>query len=824
MIFFLLFWNKIAYSQSITVSGTVNDEETKEPIPYVNVVLKNTTTGTMTDTLGYYRLSYAGLIDTINFSAIGYYPVEKVNSDSEEVSISVVMKPQKIDLSEIEVKMDEGPVRLLLSKMVENKSKNNPDRYTKYSYRKYTKWNYQLNNVDEKMIQSFAFRNNPTVFKLAEDGSKYLPLYFSEQLVFNEVQKNPDKQKSTVLADKTSGVGVLDELEISGYTSALDMEMNFYDNYINLFTQNFVSPAADNGWFYYNYFLVDSIVVDGGKQYIINYHPRRYGENTFDGFLIVDAQNHSLVEVDGDLSTTSSLNFLKSMHLKSNYDFVNDSTPFYKRNQIDALFDYVPFKSQKKQTERLSLYFSQTSSVDRVSINPPEDIKLSSPKSKYETIKVPDALDKEELFWENNRMEKLSDKELVSSLVIDSISHIKSISLANNVARMSMTNYYDIGKIELGPVSGFFNTNKVEGVHLFMGGRTSEEISKNWIFWGGVGYGFLNEKVNASLGFGYKFQTKYRQLLKVSYDDNMIRNGENEKILYLYENSFSASENNIVSQVLKHDELDEIYREQKVSASYDYEWYPGLSNKLSAKFTRHYSPEFYPFYSNDVPVSSVSAFEINLDTRISKEEKIIDKGFLRMYMSTEYPIVHFTVGAGQTFYNNQSNYYGRVAATVKQYLNLGQTVFNYAIETGAYFGKLPYTMLDNPRGNETMGLYLYDFNMLNYMEFVHDKYIHVYMQYYLNGFFFRRIPLLKKANVREVLSARLMAGSVSEKQKEVISFPSSIGTMKNPYVELGAGVENILSVLRIEAVWRVTPKSTIGAPSFGLRAKFKFGL
>ena len=344
------------------------------------------------------------------------------------------------------------------------------------------------------------------------------------------------------------------------------------------------------------------------------------------------------------------------------------------------------------------------------------------------------------------------------------------------------------------------------------------------IFWGGLGYGTRNKKVDGLVGFGYKFPTINRRVLKLYYDDKMIRHGENEKILNLYENAFTATENNLISQLLKHDELDEIFREQKAALQYQHEWYPGLLNKLSIHYTRHESPEFYPFTQNGNPLSAVSAFEINLDTRWSREEKLIDKGFIRYYLDTPYPIVHFTVGGGKAFYNNQSNYYGKVATTVKQQINLGQGKFNYALEAGAFFGKLPYTMLDIPRGNETVGWYTYDFNMMNYLEYVHDRYAHAYLEYHMNGFLIRRIPVLRASGLREVFSSKLMVGKLSNKHQSVLDFPSAVTHMKNPYVELGAGVENILSMLRVEAIWRVTPKSVVGAPSFGFRALFGIGL
>ena len=144
-----------------------------------------------------------------------------------------------------------------------------------------------------------------------------------------------------------------------------------------------------------------------------------------------------------------------------------------------------------------------------------------------------------------------------------------------------------------------------------------------------------------------------------------------------------------------------------------------------------------------------------------------------------------------------------------------------------YFGKLPYTMLDIPRGNETLGYYSYDFNMLNYLEYVHDKYLHAYLEYHLNGFLFNRVPLLKRIGFREVFSAKGMIGSLSNKNQSRelgIELPVNITPLSNPYIEVGAGIENIFKFFRVEAIWRVRPQSVMGAPDFGLRATFQFKL
>jgi len=817
----LIFTN--AFSQPTVVIGRVIDQDSRQPIPFVSVVYKNTQIGALTDTLGMFQITSKAKVDSIKFSTVGYISETVGIKSAQANNLEVTLKSDLVKISEVRVTPDEGPVRRILKEMIARKKLNNPEKYSRYNYRKYTKWEYHLNNVGPGMINSRAFRGNQSLFKTNEDSTRFLPIYFSEQLVYNEFQRNPPLQKSTVIADKTSGVGVLDELEISGYTSALDIEVNFYDNFVNLFSQNFVSPLADNGWFYYKYFLADSLFLNGRKQYRINFMPRRKGDKVLKGYMTTDTRDYSLIEIDGTLASTSYVNFLKKLRLKSNYQFIEDSIPFFRRNQIDAVFNYVPIKNNPSK-KPISLFFTQSAVIDSVTVNPGNEVKLGTRNGRYETIKLPDAKDRSSNYWNTHRLEVLEPREKLISNTIDSVSHINAIKFVNNISRMSLTGYYDLGKWEFGPYTHVINTNKVEGVHIFAGARTSSEISTRYMLWGGLGYGFRNKKMNGMAGFGYKFPTINRQLVKFSYDDKIVRSGESEKILFLYENALSPTENNLISQVFKRDELDELFREQKLAGSYEYEWHPGLMNKISANYTRHFSPEFYPYLRAGMPVDHVSAFNVNVDTRFSWEEKVIDDKFLRIYMATDYPIIHFSAGGGKVYYSGKENYYGQIFSTVEQYLKIGQTAFNYAIEGGMYFGKLPYTMLDIPRGNETFGYYSYDFNMLNFMEYVHDKYLHGYFEYHLNGFVFNRLPLFKKIGLREVFSAKTMVGSLSDKHQQIVEFPLSITKMSNPYIELGAGVENIFRLFRIEAVWRVRPQSTLGAPSFGLRAKFEIKL
>ncbi|WPP50768.1 SusC/RagA family TonB-linked outer membrane protein [Catalinimonas niigatensis] len=84
-----------------TISGKVTDGENGEPLPGVNVLAKGTTSGTVTDISGNYRLTVADVVTTLVFSSIGYVTEEmEINSRN---SINLALMPDIQSLSEVVV-------------------------------------------------------------------------------------------------------------------------------------------------------------------------------------------------------------------------------------------------------------------------------------------------------------------------------------------------------------------------------------------------------------------------------------------------------------------------------------------------------------------------------------------------------------------------------------------------------------------------------------------------------------------------------------------------------------------------------------------------
>lgn len=85
---FILFCGSI-HAQEFTVSGTVFDQTLNEPLPGVNVILKNTTNGTTTDFDGNFSLSNVSVGDVLVFSYISYKTIELVIVNQDAITVNM---------------------------------------------------------------------------------------------------------------------------------------------------------------------------------------------------------------------------------------------------------------------------------------------------------------------------------------------------------------------------------------------------------------------------------------------------------------------------------------------------------------------------------------------------------------------------------------------------------------------------------------------------------------------------------------------------------------------------------------------------------------
>ena len=87
-------------TQQITITGTVTDEA-GEPIPGASVIIKGTSTGTVTGINGRYSINVTGRDAVLQFSFLGYATAEQLVGDRQQ--INVILKEKEISIDEVVV-------------------------------------------------------------------------------------------------------------------------------------------------------------------------------------------------------------------------------------------------------------------------------------------------------------------------------------------------------------------------------------------------------------------------------------------------------------------------------------------------------------------------------------------------------------------------------------------------------------------------------------------------------------------------------------------------------------------------------------------------
>ena len=123
---------------------------------------------------------------------------------------------------------------------------------------------------------------------------------------------------------------------------------------------------------------------------------------------------------------------------------------------------------------------------------------------------------------------------------------------------------------------------------------------------------------------------------------------------------------------------------------------------------------------------------------------------------------------------------------------------------------------------------------MNFYEFASDAWISVFFEHHFNGWMLGRIPLMKRLKWREVLIAKGVWGTLSDKNNGSLPdtnaemlFPAGMSSVNDPYVEVGFGIENIFRLFRVDCIWRLThrdsnPQQDVQNFAVNMSLHFKF--
>lgn len=791
------------------VSGKVLDANSGDPIPFANVIFKGTSIGVTTDFDGNYMLKTSAPTDSLQASYIGYRAKTKVIKKGVTQVINFQLEELSTNLNEVVITPGVNPAFEILKRVDENRKEHDKRRLTAYEYETYTKIEIDIDNMSEK------FRNRKIVQKITqvldsvdviagEDGMPILPLFISENVSTLYYRDNPRLRTEHILKSKITGIGIEDGDAVTQLVGSSFQEYNFYQHWLNIVEKDFISPIADGSRLYYEYDLVDSVYVNGFYCYRIDFTPKSPQDLAFTGTMWITKHEYALKQIDATVGRGANLNFIEKIKIQQELDPTGDGAWLPVKNRV--LIDVSELS--KNTAGMLAKFYT---SNKKVVIDKPKENSFYS----QAIVLHEDAyLNKDEDYWDTLRHEPLSQTEKSVYRMIDTLQNIPIVKTYTDLIMLGINGYYEVGKIEVGPTLSLFSINNIEGVRFQPGFRTTEHFSKKWMLGMQLGYGFKDEKIK------YKFDVT-RILSRKRYTTASIRIRRDLSRIGLDDEALADSYIFLAAQRWGTFRRGYYFDENRFNVQR--ELFKGFSQRIAVRYNTFSPAPNFPFgyYPNPEDHTEIQqnfeTAEVLFESRFARDEIFVQGQNIRYSLGvTRWPIITFTYIRGIQGVAGSDFDYNRTRLSVDQPIRLGMLGYARAKLTGEYiFEALPYPLLAYHLGNETPFYTTATYNLMNYGEFISDRYVSFQYRHNFEGFLLNRIPLMRKLKWRLVGNANVLYGGLSEKNKALLiendTMPDGTKTLPvgyldptKPYVELGYGVENIFKFFRVDFAHRLT--------------------
>ncbi|MCW3120597.1 MAG: hypothetical protein JWQ38_89 [Flavipsychrobacter sp.] len=805
-----------------TINGKVVDANTGEGIPFAPVFFYHTQSGTAADLDGNFVFNLEKLpADTLRIEALGYKSANRIlRSSQHDYNFIIDMERSTAALAEFVFHAGEDPAIVLMRKVIEKKPDNNPDKVENYQYKAYNRLEADLQRLTKSQFAkmpilksyTFVFDNLDT----QSEAKPYLPLYLTETISDYYFRAHPKKQREFIKATMVKGVN---NENVDKYLGSLYQNINIYRNYIPVFDKKFVSPISNEGLFYYKYKIIDTQKAYGYNIILVQFRPKREGENCFVGdFWVVDSV-YAIQRMSMDVPKLANINWVNKVSLYQEFAPV-DSFWFCTKDKFIAEFSAYNSKKLPGMIGR------KTTTYHNIKINDPETAKiLDDPQYKEDIIRSDSARKHSDEWWATSRPDTLSKNEKAIYKMVDTINSMHVTTVYKNTITFLSSGVKDFGPIQLGPYYYIYSKNPVEG-HRFRFSFGTPRSIKNAHYTGYVAYGTRDKEVKYG-GTGLWILDRHpRMYLYGSYAHDI-----NPPVI----NQDQLATDNIFSSLFRKPGVKwKLAFKDDARFEFYKEYFGGFSHKLilqHSDFTPYdplpYRGIFFDKFGKQT--TNVVSSEVGLELRYAYKEKYVEGQYLRLNIGSKYPVLDLEITAGLKDLLNSGYDYQKARFSISESINvppLGH--ISYRLFTGKYFGKLPYPLLEIHPGNDFLYYNQFAFEMMNTYEFISDEYAGFNFEHNIGGGIFNHIPAVKKLKLRQFWTAKGVIGSLSPENQQLNLTKGApfFRTLKgDPYLEIGTGVSNILEVFRLDFVWRVTPKPIPGESKekyFGIFGSVRF--
>lgn len=769
----------------VEVSGRVKDIESQEPVPFVNIWIKGTTRGTMTDINGQFLLS-AAVNDTIGFSAIGYYKQIVVINKKSRFPLEILLVADVQKIGEVTVRPEESRAKVLMREVLKHKKENRAKVLNYAKYKTFARTSVYMAIDSTSRVNRLVNNMNEVSMKIDDQDLRFSPIYLAELGIQTK------NKKDSVVYDKRDGIfPKLNQTIESLILLNVVIDLDFYKDQINILGRGIISPLSNSARLHYDFYLNDSTKVDSTWCYSFSFTPKNKYNALFTGRFTVEGESFALTNIYAYVQEEANINFVNGYKSNVSYKKMPEGNWFYDEQEISLNMALVLNK------DTVSKYGSQR--IDQVA----SGNWLVTKTTQYSTSKRLDEVRGHD--WKKQ-------PEFATTLMsdgtyerVDKLKENKFVRGIDAIGGMVLTSYIDLGKIEVGPVFDIYSTNALEGSRITIPLRTGEKMWERFTIGGFVGYGTKDKEFKYGANLGWQLQDDDKFILRagVSTDYNLV--SQDQFLRFIKKNPNTKGNGNFVAAVTSRVENPYLKEEQSFDLRLEYNADENITAEANAYYLLSTSTPDVHFVNNEVDYPQYSNYGMLFNVRLAFGQYFDKYYFARVYYIDQIPVINLSLNVGQANIQGSNvpkfGMYTHLHGSIVGRLNMGGSFMRYMLNGGILAGDAPYDLLDLPVGSMSLGFAKYRFNLLHQASFAHNAYTNLHLDWVGGGIILNRIPLIRNFKLREMVSFKTHYGGLTDAYKPVFDLPEAFSQkMTVPYAEIGVGITNIFKVLRIEYV------------------------
>lgn len=819
------------------IEGVVTDSITGEPLPYANIFLKGSTSGIASGIDGRFSMSTSTNFTSLQVSVMGYDTKNIFVNKGKHNTLHIKLVPSETMLEEVVVRpakekysKKNNPAVQLMERIRATHPKYNPENQDYYSYDKYEKLVMGLNDFYPDRQSSWLTKKFDFIYEFIDtsevSGKPILPISVKEKSSRVLYRKEGDRHKEYIAGIKRSGLDEMaDEESIQKFLEDVFREVDIFQNDITLMQNRFVSPLSHIAANYYKFYL-DTVSVMGERCLELSFAPHNRESFGFNGRMYLPVADSTLFvkKVVLNVPKAINLNYVKNIYIVQNYEKAEDGTRMKVSDDMTVEFEIIPGTQ--------GLYARRQTGYRDFSFDEPDKELARYFDKEGEKFTDDFATIQPEQYWHDHRQMPIKENEQAMKKLLARLREVPVFYWTEKVVTVLVSGYIRTGsesKFDFGPMNTTISANTAEGARFRVGGMTTANLSKHWFSRGYVAYGTMDKKFKYGAEVEYSFnEKKYHSRefpihsLRLEHNYDLDQLGQH----YLFTNA----DNIFLSLKRKPD--DKVTYRRLTSLNYKMERKGGFSFDVGFKHEIQEATRWLPFengYGDCFKRFTEAAFTLTL--RYAPGETFYQTKSQRIPINLDAPVFQLTHEYGPKGMLGSDFTMNKTEFSVQK--RFWFSAFGYTdiiLKAGKIWSQVQYPALMWPNANLSYTIQPESYALMNAMEFANDQYLSWDLTYWANGALFNRIPLIKYLRLREVVSFRGLYGKLSDKNNpelhnELFRFPfDSFATpmKKQPYMELGVGIDNILTILRVDYVWRLTYRDTPNVDRGGVRVQLHF--